>query len=98
MTDLINSDWQEQDANNTNPSPNGVQGGYSPSQVAPILRAIRGAVKRAYVQGNAIYTTTGTSTGLVLTFAQAPASYSKRSHLSILQPYREHWSGNPQHQ
>ncbi|TWF47504.1 hypothetical protein [Neorhizobium alkalisoli] len=83
MTDLISSDWQEQDANNTNPSPNGVQGGYSPSQVAPIVRAIRGAMKRAYVAANPIYTTTGTANAYVLTFIQGPAAYDKRNHIPL---------------
>lgn len=77
MTDLISSDWQELDANNTNPSPNGVQGGYSPSQVAPILRTIRGAMKRSYVQQNPVYTTTGTGNAYILTYEQAPQGYSK---------------------
>lgn len=78
MTDLISSDWQELDANNTNPSPNGVQGGYSPSQVAPIMRSIRGALKRFYNQTNALLTSTGTANAYVLTYGQAPSpGYSK---------------------
>ncbi|MCZ4089066.1 hypothetical protein [Sinorhizobium psoraleae] len=77
MTDLISSDWQELDANNTNPSPNGVQGGYSPTTVAPIIRSIRGALKRFYVQTNAIYTSGGTGAAYTLTYGQAPAGYSK---------------------
>ncbi|NSZ64609.1 hypothetical protein G6L16_021460 [Agrobacterium tumefaciens] len=77
MTDLISSDWKELDADNTQPSPNGVQGGYSPSQVAPIIRSIRGSLKRFYNQTNAVYTTTGSATAYVLTFEAAPAGYSK---------------------
>lgn len=77
MTDIISSDWTELDASNSNPSPNGVQGGYSPSQVAPIIRAIRGAIKRDFVQSNAIYTSTGTATAYVLTYGAAPAAYAK---------------------
>jgi hypothetical protein len=78
MTDLINSDWQELDANNTNPSPNGIQGGYSPSQVAPILRSIRGSLKRFFVTTNALVTSTGSGTAYVLTYGQAPSpGYSK---------------------
>lgn len=77
MTDIISPDWQELDADNTSPAPNGVQGGYAPSQVAPILRTMRGAIKRAYVQSNAIYTTTGTGNAYVLTYGAAPASYKK---------------------
>lgn len=77
MTDLISSDWKELDADNTQPSPNGVQGGYSPSQVAPIIRSIRGSLKRFYNQSNPVYTSTGTATAYVLTFEAAPAGYSK---------------------
>lgn len=77
MTDLIQNDWKELDADNSQPSPNGVQGGYSPSQVAPIIRSIRGSLKRFYNQTNAVYTTTGTATAYVLTFQAAPSGYSK---------------------
>lgn len=77
MTDLISPDWVENDAGNTNAAPNGVQGSYSPSQIAPILRAMRGATKRFYNQTNGMYTSTGTATALVLTFVQAPPSYTK---------------------
>lgn len=77
MTDLISPDWVENDAGNTNAAPNGVQGSYSPSQIAPILRAMRGATKRFYNQTNGMYTSTGTATALVLTFVQAPPAYTK---------------------
>jgi hypothetical protein len=77
MTDIVNSDWAELDANNTNPSPNGIQGGYSPSQVAPIMRSMRGALKRFYVQTNALVTSTGTGNAYVLTYGAAPSGYSK---------------------
>lgn len=77
MTDLISSDWKELDADNTQPSPNGVQGGYAPSQVAPIIRSIRGSLKRFYNQANPVYTSTGSATAYVLTFEAAPAGYSK---------------------
>ncbi|WP_276118281.1 hypothetical protein [Pararhizobium qamdonense] len=77
MTDIISSDWAELDASNSNPSPNGVQGGYAPSTIAPTIRAIRGAVKRAYVQGNALVTTTGNGSAYLLTYGAAPESYAK---------------------
>lgn len=77
MTDYVNADWSEQDANNTSPQPNGVQGGYSPSSIAPILRAIRGAAKREFVRTNPIFTSTGTGAAYVLTFVQAPTAYYK---------------------
>lgn len=77
MTDYNQSDWRELDNDNTGVSPNGVQGGYSPSQVAPILRAMRGAAKRSHVRSNPFYTTTGTATAYVLTFEGAPTGYVK---------------------
>ncbi|MDX1114793.1 hypothetical protein GOL31_23615 [Sinorhizobium medicae] len=77
MTDYSQSDWAELDAGNSGVSPNGIQGGYAPSQVAPILRAMRGAAKRNHVRSNAMYTTTGTGNAYVLTYAQAPAAYVK---------------------
>lgn len=76
MTDLVKSDWKELDSDNTNPSPNGVQGGYAPSTIGPIIRSLRGALKRFYVQSNALYATTGTGAAYVLTYAAAPQGYS----------------------
>lgn len=81
MTDYSNSDWDELDANNTGVSPNGVQGGYAPSSIAPILRAMRGAAKRDYVRSNAIYTTTGAGNSYVLTFLAAPSGYTKGEYI-----------------
>ncbi|MQU78030.1 hypothetical protein FB009_117107 [Sinorhizobium medicae] len=77
MTDITSSDWTELDADNTNPSPNGVQGGYQPSTIAPIIRGIRGAIKRAHVRTNPYYTTTGTGNAYVLTYVGAPLAYTK---------------------
>lgn len=77
MTDLISSDWKELDADNSQPSPNGVQGGYSPSQLAPIIRSIRGSLKRFYNQTNPVYTSTGAVNAYVLTFEAPLAAYSK---------------------
>ncbi|AYD00910.1 hypothetical protein [Neorhizobium sp. NCHU2750] len=77
MTDFSQSDWDENDAGNTGTSPNGVAGSYSPSSVAPIIRAIRGASKRSWVRANPIYTTTGTGAAYVLTYVAAPVAYQK---------------------
>lgn len=76
MTDLVKSDWRELDSDNTNPSPNGVSGGYAPSTIGPIIRSIRGALKRFYVQSNALYSTTGTGAAYILTYSAAPQGYS----------------------
>ncbi|MGH0371737.1 hypothetical protein NKY71_25280 [Sinorhizobium meliloti] len=77
MTDYSQSTWAELDADNDGVSPNGVQGGYAPSQIAPIIRAGMGAAKRNFVRSNAIYTTTGTGNAYVLTYEGAPTAYVK---------------------
>ena len=77
MTDYNLSDWNESDSNNDGVQPNGVQGGYPPSAIAGIIRAIRGAAKRDYVRSNATVTTTGTATAYVLTYGVAPSAYVK---------------------
>ncbi len=77
MVDISHSSWAERDADNNSPSPNGIQNGFPPSTVGPILQATKAAVKRSYNQINAIYTTTGTAAALVLTFTVAPAGLIK---------------------
>lgn len=77
MVDISDPKWSEVDSNNNGVAPDGIQGGYPPNTVAPILRATRGAVKRAYNKINAIYTTTGTATALVLTLAATPDALVK---------------------
>ncbi|WP_105405039.1 phage tail protein [Neorhizobium sp. T7_12] len=77
MADISDTKWSELDPSNNSASPDGIQGSYAPNTVAPILRATRGAIKRDYVQSNPIYTSTGTSTAYVLTYAQAPAPITK---------------------
>lgn len=77
MVDIIDSKWSELDASNTSAAPDGVQGGYAPSTIAPILRSTRGALKRFYVQNNAIYTSGGSANAYTLTYAGAPTAYSK---------------------
>lgn len=77
MVDIIDPKWTEQDISNTSAAPDGVQGGYAPSTIAPTLRGTRGALKRFYVQNNSIYTSTGSSNAYALTYAGAPTAYSK---------------------
>ncbi|WP_207953836.1 hypothetical protein [Sinorhizobium meliloti] len=77
MTDYSQSNWAELDSDNDSVAPNGVQGGYAPSAIAPIIRAIMGAAKRNYNRSNAIYTTTGTGNAYVLTYEGAPLAYIK---------------------
>lgn len=77
MVDIIDPKWSELDASNNGAAPDGVQGNYAPNTIAPILRGTRGALKRFYVQNNAGYTSTGTASNYVLTYAGAPTAYSK---------------------
>ncbi|EXL04302.1 hypothetical protein BG46_25295 [Brucella anthropi] len=77
MADIIDSSWNPNDEANTGVAPDGVQGGYAPSTVAPIIRAIRGAVRRSYEQINPIFTSTGSANAYVLTYPIAPEKYSK---------------------
>ncbi|MBM7323844.1 hypothetical protein JS562_12060 [Agrobacterium sp. S2] len=77
MADIIDSSWNPNDEANTGVAPDGVQGGYAPSTVAPIIRAMRGAIKRSYDQINPTYTSTGSANAYVLTYPIAPAKYSK---------------------
>ena len=65
------------DAGNDGASPDGIQGGYAPSTVAPTMRSSRGANKRQAVQHNAFYTSTGSANAYVLTYAQAPEQIFK---------------------
>lgn len=77
MADIIDSSWNPNDESNTGVAPDGVQGGYAPSTVAPILRTIRGATKRFYEQINPIYTSTGSANAYVLTYPIAPDKLTK---------------------
>lgn len=77
MADISNNTWTELDEGNTAPYPNGMAPGTDAPKLYPIIRSTMGAIKRAYNQTNAIYTTTGTAIALVLTFAVAPAALVK---------------------
>ncbi|POO56244.1 hypothetical protein [Agrobacterium rosae] len=77
MVDISDPKWSEQDVANNGAAPDGIQGAYAPSTIAPILRSTRGAVKRERNRINAVYTTSGTATALALTFAVAPDALRK---------------------
>lgn len=83
MVDIIDPKWSEQDAANNGAAPDGIQGAYAPSTIAPILRSTRAAVKRAFNKINAIYTTTGTATALALTFGVVPAGLAKGERIAF---------------
>lgn len=72
MVDVLNSKWSELDASNNAAAPDGIQGGYAPSTIAPTGRAARGAFKRQSVQHNAVQRTGGSNSAYTLTYGQAP--------------------------
>jgi hypothetical protein len=77
MTDIINSLWEPIDVANVHPSPNGVAKEDAPNTVPEVIRAIKGGVKRAYQQSNALFVSTGSGNAYVLTYPQAPEGYAK---------------------
>jgi hypothetical protein len=77
MTDIINSKWEPLDAANIHPSPNGVAKEDAPNVVPEVLRMMKGAVKRAYQQSNALFVSAGTGNTYTLTYPQAPEGYAK---------------------
>lgn len=77
MSDIINSTWEPLDEANVHPSPDGLQKEGAPNEIPEVIRAMKGAVKRAYQQSNAIYASTGTGNAYVLTYPQAPEGYAK---------------------
>ncbi|MCZ7931092.1 tail fiber protein [Agrobacterium leguminum] len=82
MVDIIDNKWTERDDGNISAAPDGVQGGYSPKTVAPIIRAIRGAVKREWVSSNPAFTSTGTANNYDLSFDQ-PLEIGKGKRISF---------------
>ncbi|MDA5241127.1 hypothetical protein EXN32_21875 [Agrobacterium tumefaciens] len=82
MVDISNNKWTELDGGNTSASPDGVQGGYQPSTIAPIIRNIRGAVKREYVSTNPVYTSTGSANVYAISFEQ-PLEITKGKRISF---------------
>lgn len=82
MVDIIDNKWTELDNANISASPDGVQGGYAPTTVAPIIRAIRGAIKREFVSTSPLKTSTGTATAYALTFEQ-PLTILKGKRISF---------------
>lgn len=74
MADITNSSWDQNDDDNDAASPAGAPEGMSPGGVNNTIRAMMGALKRAYVWSETPTTTTGTSTAYVLSYAVAPAA------------------------
>lgn len=70
--DIPNSTWNETDASNTAPVPNGAPEGWFPSDVNNVYRMGMGATKRFWDHLNVTETTGGTTTAYTLTYAVAP--------------------------
>ncbi len=83
MVDISNNKWTQLDDGNITSSPDGVQGGYQPSTIAPIIRNIRGAVKREYVSSNPVYTSTGSANVYAISFEQ-PLEITKGKRISFI--------------
>ncbi|MCZ7936680.1 hypothetical protein [Agrobacterium salinitolerans] len=77
MSDIINSMWEPLDDANVHPSPDGVAKEDAPNTVPEVIRAMKGGIKRAYLQSNAIHVSTGTGNAYVLTYPKAPEGYAK---------------------
>lgn len=77
MTDIIDSKWEELDQANVHPAPDGIKPEDAPDKITETMRAMKGAIKRSYVQSNALYTSTGSGNAYVLTYTQAPPAYAK---------------------
>jgi hypothetical protein len=82
--DISQSNWNEVDASNTTPPPDGWPAGMAPSGVEPGNRAIMGAVKRFWNRTNTTQTTAGTSTAYTLTYGVAPAAYVNGEQYSFV--------------
>lgn len=82
MVDISNNKWTELDGGNISASPDGVQGGYQPSTLAPIIRSIRGAVKREYVSANPVYVSTGSANTYAIAFA-TPLEIAKGKRIAF---------------
>jgi hypothetical protein len=77
MADIIDPKWSENDALNNSASPDGWQNSYLANTIGPTGQSMMGALKRFYNQINAIYTTTGSANGYVLTLDKPLSGYSK---------------------
>ncbi|WP_156462619.1 hypothetical protein [Rhizobium sp. Leaf262] len=83
MADISASNWNEQDVLNNSAAPNGLPKGAQPSAVQLVTTDTRGAVKRFWNRINSFYTTTGTTSALILTMQVAPAGYVKGERLAF---------------
>ncbi|MCJ2030711.1 hypothetical protein MKK50_15145 [Methylobacterium sp. J-043] len=77
MADITNSAWSEADANNTQPSPNGVPPGILPTELGGSMRAVMGAVKRAHSRSNVMVTSTGSANAYAIAYSVGPTAYAK---------------------
>jgi hypothetical protein len=70
--DVYSANWNEADANNSTPAPDGAPEGMFPSGVNDTMRAMMGAVKR-FVDQQIPLVTGGTSTAYTLAYAVTPS-------------------------
>lgn len=77
MVDIIDPKWAELAPSNNSAAPNGYQGSYAPSTIAPTGREQMAGIKRFYVQNNAIYTSGGSASAYTITYGGAPVKYDK---------------------
>lgn len=77
MADITSNTWREFDADNTEPSPNGLPPGILPSELHAQGRAVMGAVKRAHSRSNVMVTSTGTGNTYAIAYTVGPTAYVK---------------------
>ncbi|MCP1558398.1 UNVERIFIED_ORG: hypothetical protein M2438_002482 [Methylobacterium sp. SuP10 SLI 274] len=77
MADITSNTWRELDADNTEPSPNGLPPGILPSELHAQGRAVMGAVKRAHSRSNVMVTSTGTGNTYAIAYTVGPTAYVK---------------------
>lgn len=82
--DISQSSWDEIDASNSQPAPNGAPEGMSPGGLNDTIRADRGAIKRFWNKINAVQTTAGTASAFTLTYDQAPDAYADGEIISFV--------------
>jgi hypothetical protein len=82
--DISQSNWTENDNNNSTAAPDGAPEGMAPSGINNVLRAHQRAVKRFWNKINAVKTTGGTSSAFTLAYNVAPTAYADGEIISFV--------------
>ena len=82
--DISQSNWTENDNNNSTAAPDGAPEGMAPAGINDVLRAHQGAVKRFWNKINAVKTTAGSASAFTLAYDVAPAAYVDGEILSFV--------------